>query len=279
MYLKEHQDYTNTKQLMMYRTRPDSYFLHWHNEIELMYVISGPVRFGINHQLLTLETGDLIIVNIGDIHWLGENDNICDVYILVINTEPLQQLTDIDKIHTAVFHNQTLSPNNDFKKILPLIDCIYEEYNNHDIYREDMLRQTLQILFLHCLRCYPYAQSLMLPNRMIKEADLCKKILEFFHDSDPGELTLTKLAAYLGYSTNHLCKVFKKIFSRSFYQYALEYRISIAKKLLATTTLSVTKIASQSGFSSERAFNISFKKATAVTPSTFRMNSDSVIQP
>lgn len=278
MYLKEQQDYSNTKYLMMYRTTPDSYFLHWHNEVELMYVISGSVRYGVNQQILTLETGDFIIVNIGDIHWLCSNDEHCDVYIMVINTEPLQKLIDIAKLHTAVFRGAAFSQNNDFKKLLPLMDLIYEEYHNCSIYQEELLRKMLQILFLYCFRCYPDAQFLALPNRMIKEAGLCKKILEFFHETDPIDLTLTNLADFLGYSANYVCKVFKKIFNRSFYQYVLEYRVSIAKKLLTTTAMPVTKIASQSGFSSERAFNISFKKATLETPGAYRKNYERKLQ-
>jgi AraC-like DNA-binding protein len=88
---------------------------------------------------------------------------------------------------------------------------------------------------------------------------------------DP-ELNLSKLAAELNLSTNHLSQVINQFYKKNFYEYINSYRIEAIKNRLAnghhkTTTL--LGIALEAGFNSKATFNRFFKKYTGQTPSEY----------
>ncbi len=55
----------------------------------------------------------------------------------------------------------------------------------------------------------------------------------------------------------------------TFSEYVLKRRITLAKKLLTTTSLPISGIAIQCGFQQPSYFCTSFKKVEGVSPSTF----------
>jgi len=91
---------------------------------------------------------------------------------------------------------------------------------------------------------------------------------------DKGALdtgSVDDLADRLGVSSRHLSRLFAKHIGASPIQTAQTHRIGRAKKLLDTTTLSITDIAFQAGFGSVRSFNTAFVKLYGRTPSSVRI--------
>lgn len=87
------------------------------------------------------------------------------------------------------------------------------------------------------------------------------------------DITIDKLAAYIGCSKHHLSQVLNACIQKSFYDHINFYRVEEAKILLADETLSNHKIASiayDAGFNSLSTFNEVFKKITGLTPSQYR---------
>lgn len=94
---------------------------------------------------------------------------------------------------------------------------------------------------------------------------------------DP-ELSLSKLAADLGVSTNALSQVINSTYKQSFTDFINHHRIDLAKKLLANPDKQQEKVATiayESGFNSLSRFNTVFKKAAGLTPSAFRKQAQS----
>ena len=271
MDLKETLPYEKNSLLNMYWLSPGSYFLHWHHELEFVFVTKGTILYGVNQQLLKLEEGDFIIVTPGDIHWLQNNVGDGEVFMLVISREFLNHTFDARLFNTALFTKKTIAQNPDYSKIYPTLLELYDEYE-HDkkTWSEELLRLNLQLLLYHCLRCLNDSIPLALSDHQSRETDVCRIIMDFFSTVSPMDYHLDKLADLLGYSPNHLCKVFRRIFHKSFYQYALEYKMHLAKEYLKKTDLSITEIAEKSGFSTIRAFNTAFKKAFGIPPGEFR---------
>lgn len=271
MDLKETLPYEKTNLVNMYWLSPGSYFLHWHHELELMFVTKGTVLYGVNQQLLEVKEGDFITVTPGDIHWLQNTPGEGEAFTLVINQQFLSQTFDVRLFHTALFTRQNIAQYPDYAKIYPTLLELYDEYeHDRNAWSEEVLRLNLQLLLYHCLRCCDGSIPLALSEHQSRETDVCRIIMDFFSTASPMDYHLNKLADLLGYSPNHLCKVFRRIFHKSFYQYALEYKMHLAKEYLKTTDLPVTEIAERSGFSTIRAFNTTFKKAFGIPPGEFR---------
>ncbi|WP_281280484.1 helix-turn-helix domain-containing protein [Paenibacillus koleovorans] len=90
------------------------------------------------------------------------------------------------------------------------------------------------------------------------------------HINEP--ITVADLAELNGYSVSHFSQLFRHRYGLSVHQFVLESRISLVKKLLVTTRLSLVDLASASGFANRYHLSKAFKKLTGRTPTEFRDN-------
>jgi AraC family transcriptional regulator of adaptative response / DNA-3-methyladenine glycosylase II len=82
--------------------------------------------------------------------------------------------------------------------------------------------------------------------------------------------TVTDLATELGVSARHLRRALEREYGVSPNELAQTCRLLLAKRLLADTSLSVTRIAFASGFQSLRRFNAAFREQYRMSPSALR---------
>ncbi|SFR81878.1 AraC family transcriptional regulator [Anaeromicropila populeti] len=95
----------------------------------------------------------------------------------------------------------------------------------------------------------------------------CKEYIDKNLDK---RFTLEELAERCGLSKNFFSKIFKEIIGKTPFEYILENRMQLAKKLILTTNLSVEQISILSGFEDRAHFYRTFKKYYQMTPALFR---------
>ena len=90
-------------------------------------------------------------------------------------------------------------------------------------------------------------------------------------DSHIGEgVTLPQLSEYAGLSVSQTIRIFRKHAGQSPYQYILDSKMTVARRLLTETALSVSDIAQHLGYSDEYNFSRAFRKKNGCTPAAFR---------
>lgn len=99
------------------------------------------------------------------------------------------------------------------------------------------------------------------------EKDKIFKAKEIILSALDKPYTIPELAMIIGINQCYLKKGFKEIFGKTVYDFVQDQRMMKAKLLLTTTTLSVSQVADQIGFSSQSNFSTAFKKFTGVFPS------------
>lgn len=266
---KENLSYGSSSLLRLYKTSPGPYFLHWHNEPEFVYVTRGQVRYTVNRQPVMMKAGEAIFINGGDIHNMELSPEPGEAYILVINPGAFPQ--NLPKVSLpSIYLPRPARPASEAGALEKLAEALFQEYTAGGDFQEDILLELLHLLFFTLARLSPKGERLLFSERIPRESELCRTILDFFEQSPLSDYHLQNLALHLGYTPNHLCKVFKSIFHCSFYQYATELRLYRARELLKSTALSIEEIAVQCGFSSSRAFLTAFKKQNRVPPSEYR---------
>ena len=111
-----------------------------------------------------------------------------------------------------------------------------------------------------------------LERKTVARAEPAKiwKARSYIHDHLDEELSLTKIADFVGISSNHLSEKFKEVTGEKFVDYIARRRFQKACGLLQDRGLRISEIAFEVGFQSLSQFNRVFKKRAGQSPSQYR---------
>jgi len=96
-------------------------------------------------------------------------------------------------------------------------------------------------------------------------------IEEYIKTNYMYDISMHEAARAINYSEPYFCKMFKQQFGQNFTAYLTEYRIDMAKKILALPNISVKEAGSKVGYSDSSYFTRVFRKLIGVTPTEYRL--------
>ena len=101
--------------------------------------------------------------------------------------------------------------------------------------------------------------------------DAVQLAVEYIHENHQNpDLTLGEVANVVGLSQSHLAHVLKERVGMNYSKYLSNLRIRHAKKLLRTTSMTVSSIAETVGYPNATHFYRIFQRQTEMTPKTYR---------
>ena len=95
-------------------------------------------------------------------------------------------------------------------------------------------------------------------------------VLNHVHANLAADLSAASLARRADVSPAHFCRIFRDATGVSPHQYVLAARLDLARKLLTQSTLPISRIAQECGFSSQSHLTASFRVAHSTTPAQYR---------
>jgi AraC family transcriptional regulator len=95
-------------------------------------------------------------------------------------------------------------------------------------------------------------------------------VLNHIHGNLAADLSADRLAKRAEVSLAHFSRVFRDATGISPHQYVLAARLDLARKLLTQSTLPISRIAEECGFSSQSHLTASFRAAHSTTPAQYR---------
>lgn len=95
-------------------------------------------------------------------------------------------------------------------------------------------------------------------------------VLDYIHAHLTEDLRLADIAAVAHISPFYFGRLFKQSMGRPVYQYVIEQRIEEAKRLLLTSRLSISEVATVVGFHDQSHFYRHFKRLVGITPKQIR---------
>lgn len=107
-------------------------------------------------------------------------------------------------------------------------------------------------------------------NRNIRHTKVFIKAKEFIWGNYNQDISLKKMAAAVGISPYYLSHLFRKEMGISFLEYLSSVRISIAKKLLEQTNMSILQICLEVGYQDPSHFAKIFKSREGIQPTQYR---------
>jgi AraC family transcriptional regulator len=101
-------------------------------------------------------------------------------------------------------------------------------------------------------------------------ASRIQAVLNHIHGNLAADLSADRLAKRAEVSLAHFSRVFRDATGTSPHQYVLAARLDLARKLLTQSTLPISRIAEECGFSSQSHLTASFRAAHSTTPAQYR---------
>jgi len=136
---------------------------------------------------------------------------------------------------------------------------------------ETVLAKLSELLFVEALRCYIE----LLPERergwLAALGDrFVGRALALIHQKPERDWTVDELATSVGLSRSTLTQRFTDFIGQPPIQYLTRWRLTVAAQRLRSEGTALAKVAADSGYDSEAAFNRAFKRALGTTPAAWR---------
>lgn len=100
--------------------------------------------------------------------------------------------------------------------------------------------------------------------------NISEQIIDIIRSEFESDITLEECASRLHYNVFYLSSVFKRETDMSFSDYLSQYRLTISKKWLVETNMSVKEIAERLSYNNSQNFIRFFKKQEDMTPGQYR---------
>ena len=125
-------------------------------------------------------------------------------------------------------------------------------------------------LVAHLMQFYTSKKNQVQDNHIPPEDAKIKQAKDYIHAHLNEKLSLEEIAATIGMSQYHFCRVFKETTGLTAWQYVIKKRIELAKRLLKIPQLSIVEISDRLGYSTPAQFTNFFRKHMGISPSKYR---------
>ena len=265
--------YTETHSLSQYHNMRS--ILHWHEDFELMHIISGQMYYCSDKKKILLKTNDSILVNSRRLHYYASaRHEDCTFSCILIHPQmltgnPLLKEHFIDPVLNNAEHDEFFLPRTHrlhFFAALVVKDAIEMTTENSYGYQLNILAQ-FQKLFYEITTMYNVYESL----RTHTSDQLClQNMIDFILLNYMNKISIDDIADAGCVSRSKCYELFKELGLMTPLSFLNDVRLKKAKCFLRDSKLKVIDIAEACGFNYCNYFSQMFKKTYGVTPNAFR---------
>nr|WP_305137039.1 helix-turn-helix domain-containing protein [uncultured Schaedlerella sp.] len=245
--------------------------IHYHENMELLFLISGSLSITVEEDRFELGPGDMIVVNSSRNHSYEGTE---DLFIgrFMISYSALSRLLGNGTI--LFWCNSAMDHHKAYDELRDVISRIF------NLFLRDEKGQGQGRICLYSL--YYQMLSILAGNFLLTEQDAryesktrsqderVDEIFSYIRVNYRKNINLKDIAEQLYLSETYISKYIKRKCGSSFIELVNSVRLGHAMEDLMYTDASVMKIAMDNGFASVAAYNKAFKTAYGTTPSEFR---------
>ncbi|MBE5909876.1 AraC family transcriptional regulator [Pseudobutyrivibrio sp.] len=252
----------------------DSVPLHWHEDVEFIYIKKGRGIIVIDGSEYDVEKGDIAFIVPGNVHGIFQyQDDSMEYENILFNGKMFSSsLDDFYDTFLLPFFENTVEIPKIFRKGVTGYESLKKYLDANDnisSHREGAwglaIKGNLYLLLFNLVTLYEEKIN----SKNNKRIDKLKPVIKHveLHYSEP--ITVAEMAALAGFSESHFMRFFKETFGVSFITYLNDYRLSMAARMLLSTEETILEISQQVGFENLSHFNRQFKKKYNKTPSQY----------
>ena len=250
--------------------------VHWHDELEIIYVKGGFLTVSISGESYIGKPGDAFVVSPGNLHLMGSDTSTVDYYTFLFPLKNLSFRAD------DLFEEKLLEPlNSGHLMINPrindtakeLCEQLIEVHESENQERESQLTAQIKtkiILLQFILEMWK--KGFIIENDTNGRNTVEKEMVSYIQQNYTGKISLKEFGEQFHLSEKYISRYFKEHFHITLSQYVTYLRLEHAKQLLQDTDIPVTEVAMQSGYQNVSYFIRSFKKTYEISPLKYRNN-------
>ncbi|GEO47962.1 helix-turn-helix domain-containing protein [Companilactobacillus kimchii] len=243
---------------------------HYHDDVEIIYLIKGNVKIFDNNSVTELNPGSVYIINSNDIHSTTSSSTHIQNYVLQISYDFLINfIPNFSTYHFMI--------NNQHPAITQLKDDIVRmDFFLNKNHKANAYLSGLSSLFdlLYLLTTYFY--TTLTSKSAAKNFKYHKRMgqaIGYIESNYSTPITLKEISNYIHLSPAYFSDFFKKQTGLTFYTYLTNVRMKHAEDYLKNTNIEIMQVIDNCGFSTYHQFRKEFYIRFNMSPSQFRKNS------
>ncbi len=237
------------------------YNLHFHHNIEVVYMFKGTGCAVVDGNEYYIREGDILVVFPNQLHEYKKIDEE-EYMICIFKPELLPEFKDI--FYSKIPEKNIVSTENKNSLLLQTAKIMPEVKDSSKLYKEQIYRGLLLSFFGELL------SHIQLKELGKVNLSTVKNILYYCNENYLNDISLDDVASKLHVSKYYISHLMNSKLNISFNDYINSLRISDACQLLEAGELDITEIAEKTGFNSLRTFNRVFKNIHRMSPSQYK---------
>lgn len=215
---------------------------HFHQNAEIYILKSGEYRISVNGEEHRLTSGSILLIDSFDIHEYPD-DRLCDDCVLIIPYHLMARFNSLRGNRRPT--SPVITSAELVDRIIYIIDTFLKG-NDSVAVCDDATALILSLLY----------EAMEFEGRDDKsEASLIRSILFYIQDNYRTDITRDAIARALGYTPEHISRVFKKHLARGLNDYINSLRLAyIEYRQTEADPPSITDLIYEAGFGSEQTY-------------------------
>jgi AraC-like DNA-binding protein len=231
-----------------------------HENVEFLYFKKGEARVMCGSEMLSVGTGDIVMINPYVTHRIIKNDG-CSCDCLIVDKSFLMQ-NGIDQ------NEFRLDEHIMNKRARELFLDVGAAYRSENKLRTAEIRAAVIAFVLYVYRSHSRTardgiNTEPIRNEIIKRTE---KAIDYINERLSSRLTVDQIANHLHISKYHFLRQFKRVTGMTVIGYVRNMRCEYAQRLLSDGNHTVKEAAMLAGFDNSSYFTATFKEYVGMTP-------------
>ena len=218
--------------------------LHWHDEVEIIYIKKGRGRVTLDFTSLYVEAGDIIIVSPGQLHAIGPAEDSME-YENIIFSLDLLCTGSMDAL-SSEFFEPFLAGTIGFEHLVccddehypALSSCLNHIDSISSSFPKGYRLAIKGALFTFFYTIFTNSTDIPAPKND-PHIERLKSVLKYIETNYMNTISIDEISSVSGFSASHFMRFFKSAMGTSFTSYLSSYRLSMAARLLLLTNDSI----------------------------------------
>jgi AraC-like DNA-binding protein len=244
--------------------------LHRHDFYFLLVLQQGKGRHDIDFKPYKISNNTVFFLRPGQVHQLALKKG-CTGFLIEFNSifyHPNKEISN-QRLRKASSNNYYKIDNSRFKKMLFVLTSIFHEYTERQEGYEEIIKSTLDILFIEIVRQSQKYKSTTSDAKQYTQERL-EEFLGLLETNITAHKNVSDYAGMLHLSVYQLNTITKETLGKTPSELINKYIILESKRYLLATSNQVNQIAYHLGYEDISYFIRFFKKHTGYSPKSFR---------